>query len=70
MVGRNVVNLHFCPAPKPFLSQYNDLLSRLVVNGRVFCPGTESRKNGTERRNNVTDCRIFFTMDLCHLSIK
>ena len=32
-----------------FLSQKNDLLSRLVINGGVFCPGTEPRKNGTER---------------------
>ena len=33
-----------------FLSQKNDLLSRLVINGGVFCPGTERRKSdGTER---------------------
>ena len=52
VVGQNVANLHFCPGPKKkceLLSQKNDLLSRLVINGGVFCPGTEPRKKGTER---------------------
>ena len=44
VVGQNVANLHFCPGHKKkfaFLSQKNDLPSRLVLNGGVFCPGTE-----------------------------
>ena len=51
--GNNVANLHLCHGHQKkftFLSQKNDLLSRLVINGGVFCPGTEWRKSGTERR--------------------
>ena len=58
VVGQNVANLHFCPGPKKkcaLLSQKNDLLSRLVINGGIFCPGTERRKSGTERRKNGTE---------------
>ena len=58
VVGQNVANLHFCPGPKKkcaLLSQKNDLLSRFVINGGIFCPGTERRKSGTERRKNGTE---------------
>ena len=58
VVGQNVANLHFCPGPKKkfaLLSHKNDLLSRLVINGGIFCPGTERRKSGTERRKNGTE---------------
>jgi len=39
----------FMSRSQTFLSQKNDLLSRLVINGGFFCPGTERRKNGAER---------------------
>ena len=45
-MGQNVANLHFCPVPKNKCA----LLSRWVINGVIFCPGTERRKSGTERR--------------------
>ena len=70
-VGQNVTNLHFCP-------RKNDLLSRLVINGGVFCTGTERRKSGTERRKNGTErvgqnvaysFRRLQNQNKCHISV-
>ena len=66
VVGQNVAEICIY-VPLPNLSvPKNDLLSRLVINGGFFCPGTERRKSGTESRifgiSGIDNDYIIYTM--------